>query len=292
MIVSMTGYGHASAETQRLRGTVTARGVNHRFFDVSLRMPRWATPLEPTIKALAQDRARRGRIEISIEAELVAAGEPTLSVSRPLVGELAREALLLKDEYGLACELGVADVYRVPGVVEVSRAEALDESARTETLDLVGRALADMALARESEGRCLGVEIERRFAAIEAALGGVCGGDVLGREQKITALRERVVDLSLEPGLDAGRLHAEAVRLVERHDITEEVARVRGHVAAAREACAATAPCGKHLDFLAQELMREANTIASKAVSLAVVHGAVALKNEIEKLREQVQNVE
>jgi uncharacterized protein (TIGR00255 family) len=160
-------------------------------------------------------------------------------------------------------------------------------------LGLVGRALEGLDVMRRAEGERLRTELERALEAIETAADGIEQHAAETREARQATLMERVRGLVAELGLDEGRLFQEVVRSVERHDVAEEVQRLRSHAAMARELVAAEeGPAGKRLDFLAQELMREANTIGSKVADAAQVQAVVGLKAEIERLREQVQNVE
>jgi uncharacterized protein (TIGR00255 family) len=168
----------------------------------------------------------------------------------------------------------------------------VDESRRHQILDLVGRALDELEGMRRSEGNNLAGHLLRCLAAIEAAAGRIESLSSSGRGARNEALLEKARGLASDLGLDEARLYAEIVRLVDRADVAEEVQRLRSHVALARDLIGAEAPAGKRLDFLAQELMREANTVGSKSASAPLTHEVVALKSEIEKFREQVQNVE
>jgi len=293
MIRSMTGYGTASIASTAVRGAVSVRAVNHRFLDTSVHLSRRLQALEGEVKRSVQQRLDRGRVEVSVQAAIADEAEPPVVAARPIVGGLVSALRGLQREHGLAGEVTVSDVARFPGALEVLEAAAeVSEECRAEILTALGHALDGVAAMREAEGAELGRELSAAFGRIEAGAGRVESLADEGRAARREALTAKVRGLTADLGLEDTRLYQEVARLVERHDVAEEVQRLRSHVAQARDACAAETACGKRLDFLAQEMAREVNTIGSKAATAAVVHEVVALKEEIERVREQVQNVE
>jgi uncharacterized protein (TIGR00255 family) len=188
----------------------------------------------------------------------------------------------------------VSDLVRFPGALErVEGPAAVTDEVRGAVAALVSRALEGLDAMRRAEGERLLPELARSLAAIEATAGRIEGRSAESRAARQEALLERLRALVGELGLDEARLYQEAVRAVERHDVAEELQRLRSHAASARELLDGEGvPAGKQLDFLAQELMREANTIGSKMADAPAVREVVGLKAEIERLREQVQNVE
>jgi uncharacterized protein (TIGR00255 family) len=199
----------------------------------------------------------------------------------------------LRDEYSLAGQVGVAEVARFPGAFEVvEEQEALDEDVRRAVLDLVASALDSLQSMRMAEGARLGAELRRLVDGIERAAAEIERLQSEGRAARREALAQKTRELVSELGLEDARLYAEAVRAADRLDVTEELQRLRSHVSLARELVASPEPQGKRLDFVAQEMVREANTIGSKAAQAPVAHAVIAVKAEIEKFREQVQNVE
>jgi len=187
----------------------------------------------------------------------------------------------------------VSDLVRFPGALERVEMPVSGESEpHREVVRLVQEALEGLSEMRRAEGGRVEAELERSLGAIEEAAGRLEGQSEASREARRQALGERVRGLSGELGLDDARLYQEVVRAVERHDVSEELQRLRSHVAMARELLRSEEPVGKRLDFLAQELAREANTVGSKVADGAAVREVVNLKAEVERLREQVQNVE
>ena len=289
----MTGYGTAAIASNAVRGAVSVRAVNHRFLDTSVHLPRRLQGLEGDVKRSVQERLGRGRVEVSVQATVTDEAETPVVAARPIVGGVVAALRAIQREHGLAGEVTVSDVARFPGALEVLDAPAeVSEQCRVEILATLERALEGVVAMRASEGASLGAELSAAFGRIDAAAGRVEGLTDEGKAARREALVEKVRGLCADMGLEETRLYQEIARLVERHDIAEEVQRLRSHVTQARAALAGDAACGKRLDFLAQEMAREVNTVGSKAATAAVVHVVVALKEEIERVREQVQNVE
>lgn len=293
MIRSMTGYGAASTATEALRAAVTVKALNHRFLEVVCHMPRRLAPIEAEIRDLVGRRLARGRVEVTVQAHGGAAAAMPVLVSRPVVSALVHALRDLQAEFGLEGGVTVTDVVRFPGAVEVPEELAsADADMRACVLALADEALRTLIAMRQAEGTRLQDDLGSSLRAVEASAGRIETLSAEGREARRVALLERLRALQVELGLDEARLYAEIARAVERHDVAEEVQRLRSHVEMARELMGADAPSGKRLDFLAQELMREANTVGSKAAVAALTHEVVGLKSDIERFREQVQNVE
>lgn len=292
MIQSMTGYGAASLETDALRASVTIRSLNHRFLELAVHLPRRLAALEPEVKALVQSRLERGRVELSLQASLLQGEGDLVVVSRPLVGALVRTLREIQSEQRLDGGVSLSDVVRFPGALEVVEAGEGGEALRAPVLDLVERALGVLEGMRRAEGANLARDLNQGLDAIEAATSGLAALSEAGKAERRDALAERVRELAAELGLDDARLYQEVVRQAERSDVTEELQRLRSHLQQFRELMRAREPAGKRLDFLTQELMREANTLGSKSSASRVIQEVVVLKSLIERLREQVQNVE
>jgi uncharacterized protein (TIGR00255 family) len=293
MIVSMTGYGAAGAEGPDLRASVSVRSLNHRFLELSLRVSRSLQALEAEIKEIVQSRVRRGRVDLSVQASLPEAATTAVVASRPLVAGLVATLRHIQTEHGLEGGVTVSDVARFPGALEaVETGVVLDEPQRKHVLGLVQEALDALVAMRRAEGGRLQPDLERALDAIQESAGRIEALSAASREARRQQLLERLRELVSELGLDEPRLYQEVVRAVERHDVSEELQRLRSHVSLARELLRGPQPSGKRLDFVAQELMREANTVGSKVADAELAREVVALKAEVEKLREQVQNVE
>jgi uncharacterized protein (TIGR00255 family) len=289
----MTGYGAVPVATASARGSVSVRAVNHRFLDVSVHLSRRLAALEPEIKQAVQRQVARGRVEVSVQAAPVDEGQAAAVAVGRHVPALVAALRAVQREHGLAGEVGVSDVARFPGALEVAD-DAVDvgDACRADVLAAVERALAGVSAMRAAEGRTLAEELRAAFARIEEGASRVEAQSGEGKAARRAALVEKIRALAADVGLDDAKVYQEAARAAERHDVAEEVQRLRSHLAQARTALDAGEPCGKRLDFLAQEMAREVNTVGNKAATAGVVHEVVALKEEIERVREQVQNVE
>jgi uncharacterized protein (TIGR00255 family) len=293
MIRSMTGYGAASVESDALRASVTVKSLNHRFLDLSVHLARRLQPLEREIKDLVQARIRRGRVEVVVQAALAPGEGETVVASRPLVASLVRTLRDMQNDFGLDGGVAVSDLMRFPGALErVEQDTGVSEELRARVLEMVARALHGLLEMRQQEGERLAADLRGLLGAVESNAARIESLSAASREAQRVALLARVREATSELGMDDGRLYQEVVRAVERHDVMEELQRLRSHIEMARGLFGGGEPAGKRLDFLGQEMMREANTIGSKAADAALVQEVVNLKAEIERLREQVQNVE
>jgi uncharacterized protein (TIGR00255 family) len=290
---SMTGYGRGSFAGENFAVAVELKTVNNRFLDVNLRLPQDLQPLESVIKRHISARLSRGRVDVNLSFERTA--EVVYELNRPLIAGYLAALRTMQTEFNLAGEPDLNVIARLPGVLQTAR-EDLDETAKIGIENALDIALNDLEAMREREGESLKIElfsrlgeIERQTAVIEPNAGGVTEIYRAKLSKKIADLLAKT-DSQIE--LDAARLAQEAAYLAERSDISEELARLKSHVAQFREICESTNDIGKRLDFLTQELNREANTILSKSTDLSIKDAALAIKAEIEKMREQVQNVE
>jgi uncharacterized protein (TIGR00255 family) len=290
----MTGFASAALEQEALRASVSVRALNHRFFDLTLHLPQRLQALEAEARERVKAAVGRGRVEVSLQAAIPQATGEAVMPSRPLIASLVRTLRDMQNEFGLDGGVSVADLVRFPGALErIEGPVALDDGVRSALAGLLDRALEALESTRRAEGERLRHDLERALAAIETACARLEARWTATREPRTLALVERTRALLAELGLEDARLYQEAVRAVERHDVSEELQRLRSHAAAARELLGGDGrPVGKQLDFLAQELMREANTVGSKAQDAEAIREVVTLKTEIERFREQVQNVE
>ncbi len=288
MILSMTGFAAVAAELPGASLAVELRSVNHRYLDLTLKLPDELRIAEPTLREILASALKRGKVECRIALNRSAQATNTLAVDAHRVAQLAAAASEVTRAVPDARPLTVNDILRWPGVLaepSVAPAELADKATA-----LVGQALTELAAARAREGAktaavlescCAGIEaqvrrVEPRVPAIHAAF-----------NEKLAA---RLRDAGLDPNED--RLKQELALFATKVDVAEELARLTSHVAEVRRILKAGGSAGKRLDFLAQELNREANTLGSKSVDSEVSQAALELKVLIEQMREQVQNVE
>jgi uncharacterized protein (TIGR00255 family) len=291
---SMTGFGRGTAQGEGFSAAVDLKTVNNRFLDIHLRTSTDLTAVEAAVRRRIGERLSRGRVDVNISVERTS--EVAYELNRPLIAGFIQVMREMQKEYGLAGEPDVNVLARLPGAMQVSRAGVSDEMLKgvEQALD---EALGELEAMRVREGAALASEMSSRLDEIERHLPTI---EALSGEQ-VDAYRARVnrriSELLARDGLeivqlDQGRLAQEVAYLADRSDISEEVARLRSHVSQFRAALAEEGDTGKRLDFLLQEFNREANTVLSKSTDLAIKDAALGIKAAVEKLREQVQNVE
>lgn len=292
MLRSMTGFGAASGQVGSFHARVEARSVNHRHLQTKLRLPQELSALEPEVEALVRKTLERGTVTLSIAVERAVQGGTGL-----LDAALARQYLAqvreLGAELGLAPDVSLSQLIALPGVVAPTSAGELPEKLRGELLALVKRALDALVEMRSVEGRALAEDLRGNLAALAVLVARIEKRmpKVVRQQQK--NLRRRVEEL-LGPAAAPSPtdLARELALLADRSDVAEELARLKSHVAQFESEMRRSESVGRRLDFLVQELLREVNTVASKCNDADVAHWSVDMKARIERLREQVQNIE
>jgi uncharacterized protein (TIGR00255 family) len=296
MIRSMTGFGQASFEVERAGFEVEARSVNHRHLDVKARLPRGLAAFENDVRAQAAERLGRGKVDISVRTTPGAVLADTVELDLSVAERYLAAARTLRERHDVAGELDVAALLALPGVARVAEPQLAEETIRSALRAAVATALDSLEAMRSAEGVAIDRDLRERLQRIAALL-----TDVESRAGEVERsvrdkLRKRAEQLRDETGiLDDARLHQEVVWAADRLDVSEECVRLRSHVAqflALLDGADARQPAGRRLDFLLQEMGREANTIGSKSADAPIAHQVVELKTEIERVREQVQNIE
>ncbi len=297
----MTGYAQARVEQNGWSLRISLRSVNHRFLDLHLRLPEGFEVFEPEIRRVLREGLRRGHVDVTLHFE--PAGPAAVQVNRPLAEAYLRAAEDLRRQFGMKAEPDLVAVLRLPGVIAApgtpggALGEEQQERLATQVASCLKEALEHLEEMRRSEGRLLAEEMGRRLRHIAENGARIERLAEASRPAYARRLEARVKELLGETPLDPARLAQEAALLAERGDISEEVARLHSHVEQFQKLLASAGELGKKLDFLLQEMQREANTMLSKspgieAEGLALTDLALEVKSEIEKLREQVQNVE
>jgi len=291
MIRSMTGFGAGRASVGGEDLDVEIRSVNHKFCEVKARMPRELSALEMEIVRVVKDRLARGGVEVSVRRGGTAASFAP-RVDAALAESYARAFAEIQARLGLPGHVMLADVIAADGVVRLEEREVDQDAAREALGRALGHALDALVGMRGREGEALARDVAGRLDAVEAAVARVAELVPRSVEHHRVRLTERVTELARGVGVDPARLAQEVALFADRTDVAEEVTRLRSHVAQARALLAGEEPAGRKLDFLVQEMHREANTIGSKSQSAEIAGLVVTLKAEIERMREQVQNVE
>ena len=296
MIKSMTGYASLTHEDERATIGVTIRAVNHRFLDVQLRIPSSLADLESRVRAQLQRRLARGRVELTVSVQPRQPAAPTIEVNEEFVRALSAALDQARAQGLVSGPLTPGDLLRLPQAVIVRERSTEDPvvEARlgTSIEAAVEQALADLDAMRVREGDHLRVDLEQRHALLADLIERLATAAEHGRVGLESRLRERVADAGREWPVDQAMIAQEIVRSAQRSDVSEEVTRFRAHLAHWRALTDGDEPCGRKLDFLLQEMNREVNTIGAKADGVGVSELVVSAKAELEKMREQVQNVE
>jgi uncharacterized protein (TIGR00255 family) len=290
---SMTGFGRAAVAKEGYSITVELKTVNNRFLDINLRLPAELQAVEAVIKKRISDRLKRGRVDVNLQYERNHASE--FELNRPLIAGFLDAMKTLKDEFGLAGEPDINVIARLPNVI-TQRKEEPEAAFLGDLHEIFSLALDDLEVMRSVEGNMLRTELLERLAEIERRLPAIEEKASAVADEYAARLTKRLSEMlargEMQGDLDQARIAQEAAFLADRADISEEIARLKGHITHFRSIIDDDKDVGKRLDFLTQELNREANTIASKTNNMVVKENALAIKSEIEKIREQVQNVE
>ena len=289
----MTGYGRSSFVGEDFSVAVDLKTVNNRFLDVHLRLSAEISSLEATVKRRVNNRLSRGRVDIAVTFERTT--QVQYELNRPLIAGYVAALRTIQQEFQLPGEPDINIVARLPGALQPGR-DGLNEKMIEGVDRAVDQALEELEKMREQEGGALRQEMRDRLDRIESLVPVIENAAGLLVDAYRARLQRKVGELVNRGGqtieLDPGRLAQEVAYLADRSDVSEEMARLRSHISQFRDALDSTADTGKMLDFLLQELNREANTTLSKSTDLGIKEAALAIKAEVEKLREQVQNVE
>jgi len=297
MIKSMTGFASVTREDERATMTVTIRALNHRYLDLQLRMPQTLAALEADVRALVGKRVARGRVELGLSVQLRQVPGVDVEFNESF-GRALEAALHQARARGLVSgQLTPGDLLRMPQAITIRDRQttddpALQDAVAAQALGAVGDALGDLETMRSREGDHLRADLDGRRALVADLVERIAVAADEGRAALEARLAERVRELRAELQADETAVAQEIVRLAARSDISEEVARFRAHVSHWVTLSDSAEPCGRKLDFLLQEMNREVNTMGSKADGLRVTELIIAAKAELEKMREQVQNVE
>jgi len=292
LVVSMTGYGRGEARGTHLSLIAEARSLNHRFFETSIKLPRGLTGNEPDVRRLVQGRIARGRVDVTVTLRRTGSAVPSVRTDVALGLAYARGARTLGEAAGIPSELSVTDLLRLPGVVTVEEGEEEDGEGAVLLKTAALEALDELCRMRQTEGAVLARELGAHGDALGAWVRVVDGllPAALARIQG--RLRDRVQAILGETPADPGRLAQEVAMWAARSDVAEELARLGSHLAQFQALLAEGGAVGRQLDFLTQELHREVNTIASKADDAELVARVLEARTLVERIREQVQNVE
>ena len=290
---SMTGYGRGMVTGDDFSVSVDLKTVNNRFLDIHLRVGSELSSVEPAIKRRISSRLSRGRVDVSVSFERTA--QIDYELNRPLIAGYVDALKQMQRDFGITGELDINVIARIPGALQPAR-NGIDERMVAALEAAIDQGLDELEKMRQQEGEALRLELRERVEKIEALVPTIEQSAAGLADAYRLRLQKRIAELLNRGGqlveLDPARLAQEVAYLADRSDVSEEMVRLRSHLSQFQEAIDSQAESGKMLDFLLQELNREANTTLSKSTDLVIKEAALAIKAEVEKLREQVQNVE
>ena len=292
MILSMTGYGRARQVLNGREITVELRGVNARFLEYSSRLPRAFAFLEDPLKKLVAARVSRGKVELSLTVQNTNAADTVVTVNWPLAKGYRDAMTALSEQLELKNDMSVSLIARMPDVLAQTAAPLDEEALWADVQAVAGQAVDTFLTMRAAEGEKLRADLLSHLDVVEQLVGRIeanTAGRVKAYSDKLYA---RLQELLADRSIDESRLVTEAAIFADKTAIDEETVRLHSHIAQYRDILSGDGPVGRKLDFLTQELNREANTIGSKCQDVDITRLVVELKSEIEKLREQLQNLE
>ena len=292
MIKSMTGYGSAKGSVEGLQITVELKSVNNRYLDTSVRLPRSFLFAEDAVKAAVQRHISRGKVDVFVSVDSSEAGDMTVKVNEALLRGYLEALRHIASEYDLPDDTTAMAVSRLPDVLSVEKKDLDAEAISAGILEITENALTDYDAMREREGAKLRDDVLARLETIDSLVASVERESPKTVAEYRARLEAKMAEVLGTAGIDENRILAEAAIFADRIAVDEETVRLRSHMSQLRTMINGSSPTGRKIDFLIQEFNREANTIGSKCQNSDIAHTVVDLKSEIEKIREQIQNIE
>ena len=292
MIKSMTGYGSAKGTVEGIEVCVELKSVNNKFLDTSVRLPRSFLFTEETIKSAVMTHITRGKVDVFVTVDTSMADDMVVKVNEPLLkGYIAALKQIAKDN-DLPNDITAMSVSRFPDVMNVEKKELDAEAVAAGIRNIAEQALCDFDAMRIREGAKLKEDVLSKLETIEKLVGIIEVESPKTVDEYREKLRQKLLEVLGTSGIDETRIVTEAAIFADKVAVDEETVRLRSHMAQLRTMLDGGSPIGRKIDFLLQEFNREANTIGSKCQNADIAHVVVDLKSEIEKIREQIQNIE
>ena len=292
MIKSMTGFGQAAVGGKLGKWKVEIRTLNNRFFDITVRLPEKFYIFEDKIRSLIQKKVKRGKVNLNAICENGAKKQDRIFLDEKVAHRYYNQLLKLKRLLKLKGDIRFEDVLSYPGLISYQAGERTEKKDWPFLKEAIDKALDKLVRDRAREGSVLSKDLAKRITRIDKTLGAIKKRSVINIEQYKKKLSRRVKDLSNGKELDRARLETEVAIFAKNCDIQEEITRIKGHTRNFKKCLQTNGEVGKKLDFIAQELHREITTIGSKANDFRISKGVIQVKSEIEKIREQVKNIE
>jgi len=288
----MTGYGGAKGTSGKIEIAVEVKSVNNRYLDSTIKLPRVFNSFEEQLKSIVQGSISRGKVDVYISIDSSSANEIEIKINRPLVEAYVSALRTIAWENELSSDIRVADLTRFPDILQAEKREVDAEQLCTDVCEVLKTALVDFNEMRQREGEKLSKDMSARLDEIERLTGIAAELSPKSVEEYRKKLETRMNEILQATNIDESRILTEAALFADRVAINEETVRLRSHIGQLREMLTGDEPVGRKIDFLVQEFNREANTIGSKGNDTEMSKTIVDLKAEIEKIREQAQNIE
>ena len=292
MIKSMTGYGSAKGVAEGLEITVELKSVNNRYLDTSVRLPRSFIFAEDAVKSAVQSHISRGKVDVFVTVDSTAAGDMTVKVNEALLKGYIEAISHIAGEYSLENDLTAMSAARLPDVLSVEKKDMDAEQIAAAISDIAEKALEDFDEMRVREGEKLRDDVLNRLETIDRLVSAVEEKAPETVKEYRERLEQKMAEVLGTSGIDESRILTESAICADHIAVDEETVRLRSHMSQLKTMVSGASPIGRKIDFLVQEFNREANTIGSKCQNSDIAHVVVDLKSEIEKIREQIQNIE
>ena len=291
MIRSMTGFGKAIIEKNSRKYQVEIKSVNHRYLDISVKIPRAISFLEEEVKREISKSVKRGKVDVFITFENNSLEGREIKINTDLAKEYIKELKNLAKEESLLSDLQVNDIAKYPDVLKIQE-NGEDEKIKEELVEVVANATESLMKMKKSEGEKIAEDLSKRLEKIQEKVNETSNLSTGLIEEYVVKLKERIKQILKEQEIDETRLAQEVVIYADKCSIEEEITRLNSHILQCKELLNENKSVGKKIDFIIQEMNRETNTIGSKSNNLGITNNVIDLKTEIEDMREQTQNIE
>ena len=292
MIRSMTGFGKGEAKFKRGKITAEIKTVNHKFFDATLKLPESLAVFEEKIKELLQKSIKRGKVNLNLICDYTGYESGKVRINKALAKDYYNELCGLKRVLAMKGDVMIREIVALPGIIDYEASPKSLSSLWPKIKKAIDKALGRLIVEREKEGKSIYAELAKRAERIGAMVAAINARSHLNIEEYRKRFADRIKDFTAGAVMDMGRLEMEVAIFAKNSDISEEVARLKNHLVNFKKTIAGDGDVGKKLDFIAQELHREINTVGSKASDFKISKNAIDIKSEIEKIREQAKNIE
>lgn len=291
MIKSMTGYGRGNISKNEREYQIEIKSVNHRYLDISVKMPRQLSYLEDTIKKEISNKVKRGKIDVFITFNNNSLEGRTIKINTELAHAYIEELKKLAEKENILSDIQVTEISKYPDVLNIQN-EQDDDKIKEEVIEVLNDAIDNFISMRQTEGSKISEDLLKRLDYIQAKVNEISKFSTGLIEEYVVKLETRIKEILKDQEIDKQRLAQEVVIYADKCSVEEEITRLNSHILQFKNLLSSDEAVGKKLDFIVQEINRETNTIGSKANNLDITNRVIDLKTEIENIREQIQNIE